>query len=45
MRHPPVRTLALVILAFNVTWGAAWSVLVLWSQDVLGMGAGRATGC
>ena len=40
-RHPPVRTLALVILAFNVTWGAAWSVLVLWSQDVLGMGAGR----
>ena len=37
-RHPPVRTLALVILAFNVTWGAAWSVLVLWSQDVLGMG-------
>ena len=38
VRHPPVRTLALVILAFNVTWGAAWSVLVLWSQDVLGMG-------
>ena len=37
-RNPPVRTLALVILAFNVTWGAAWSVLVLWSQDVLGMG-------
>jgi MFS family permease len=38
LRHPPVRTLALVILAFNVTWGAAWSVLVLWSQEVLGMG-------
>jgi MFS family permease len=37
VHHPPVRTLALVILAFNVTWGAAWSVLVLWSQDVLGM--------
>ncbi len=36
--HPPVRTLALVILAFNITWGAAWSVLVLWSQDRLGMG-------
>jgi MFS family permease len=37
-RHPPVRTLALVILAFNVTWGAAWSVLVLYSLDRLGMG-------
>lgn len=35
---PPVRTLALVIVAFNVTWGAAWSVLVLWSLDVLHMG-------
>ncbi|HET6968692.1 MAG TPA: MFS transporter, partial [Ornithinibacter sp.] len=34
----PVRTLALVILAFNVTWGAAWSVLVLYSLDRLGMG-------
>ena len=31
MRHGPVRTLAIVILAFNVTWGAAWSVLVLYS--------------
>lgn len=36
--HPPVRTLALVILTFNVTWAAAWSVLVLYSLDVLGMG-------
>jgi MFS family permease len=36
--HAPVRTLALVILAFNVTWGAAWSVLVLYSLDVLQMG-------
>jgi len=34
-----VRTLALVILAFNVTWAAAWSVLVLWSRDRLGMSA------
>jgi MFS family permease len=32
-----VRTLALVILVFNVTWAAAWSVLVLWSRDHLGM--------
>lgn len=36
--HAPVRTLALVILAFNITWGAAWSVLVLWSLDRLHMG-------
>ena len=34
----PVRTLALTILVFNVTWGAAWSVLVLLAQDRLGMG-------
>ena len=33
-----MRTLALVILTFNVTWGAAWSVLVLYAQDRLGMG-------
>jgi MFS family permease len=36
--HPPMRTLALTILAFNVTFGAAWSVLVLYAQDRLGMG-------
>jgi MFS family permease len=36
--HAAVRTLALVILAFNVTWGAAWSVLVLYSLDHLHMG-------
>lgn len=36
--HAPVRTLALVILVFNVTWGAAWSVLVLYSLDHLHMG-------
>jgi MFS family permease len=36
-RHAAVRTLALVILVFNVTWAAAWSVLVLWSRDHLGM--------
>ncbi|WP_425956059.1 MFS transporter [Xylanimonas sp. McL0601] len=35
--HAAVRTLALVILVFNVTWAAAWSVLVLWSRDHLGM--------
>ena len=36
--NAPVRTLALVILAFNVTWGAAWSVLVLYALDHLQMG-------
>ncbi|RHW27880.1 MFS transporter [Nocardioides immobilis] len=36
--HPPVRTLALVIFTFNVTFSAAWSVLVLYSLDVLDMG-------
>lgn len=36
-RHRPVRTLGLVILSFNVTWAAAWSVLVLWSRDHLQM--------
>jgi MFS family permease len=35
--HPPMRTLALTILAFNVTFGAAWSVLVLYAQERLGM--------
>ena len=37
--HPPMRTLALTIVAFNVTWGAAWGVLVLYARDRLGMDA------
>ncbi len=36
--HAAMRTLALVILVFNVTWGAAWSVLVLYSLDRLHLG-------
>ncbi len=36
--HSAVRTLALVILTFNVTWAAAWAVLVLYSTQVLHMG-------
>lgn len=36
--HPPVRTLAITIVSFNVTFGAAWSVLVLWSSERLGLG-------
>jgi len=37
VHNAAVRTLALVILAFNVTWGAGWSVLVLYSLDHLHM--------
>jgi MFS family permease len=37
MAHPPMRTLALTVLTFNVTYGAAWSVLVLYAGDRLGM--------
>ena len=37
VHHPPMRTLALTILAFNVTYGAAWSVLVLYARERLGM--------
>ncbi len=36
--NPPVRTLALIIVSFNVTWGAGWSVLVLYATVHLGMG-------
>jgi MFS family permease len=38
LAHPPVRTLALTIFTFNVTFGAAWSVLVLYATQRLGMG-------
>jgi MFS family permease len=36
--HHAIRTLALVMFSFNVTWGAAWSVLVLYATQRLGMG-------
>ncbi len=36
--NPAVRTLTLAIVSFNVTWGAAWSVLVLYAGDRLGLG-------
>jgi MFS family permease len=39
LHNDAVRTLALIIVAFNVTWGAAWSVLVLYALDHLGMGS------
>jgi MFS family permease len=35
--HPPMRTLALTIFTFNVTFGAAWAVLVLYAGERLGM--------
>ncbi len=36
-RHPAVRTLTITIVTFNVTFGAAWSVLVLYARDHLGL--------
>lgn len=38
IHHAAVRTLALTILIFNITFGAAWSILVLYAQDRLGLG-------
>ena len=35
--HPPMRTLALTIFTFNVTYGAAYAVLVLYAGERLGM--------
>jgi len=37
--HPAIRTLAITIFTFNVTFGAAWSVLVLYARQRLGMSA------
>ena len=37
--HPAIRTLAITIFTFNVTFGAAWSVLVLYARERLGMAA------
>jgi MFS family permease len=37
MAHPPMRTLTLTIFTFNVTYGAAWAVLVLYATQRLGM--------
>ena len=36
--HAAVRTLTITIVTFNVTFGAAWSVLVLYSLERLHMG-------
>jgi MFS family permease len=37
-RHAAVRTLVVTIFVFNITFGAAWSVLVLYSMQRLGLG-------
>jgi predicted MFS family arabinose efflux permease len=39
LHHAAVRTLVLTILIFNVTFGAAWSILVLYATERLGLGA------
>ena len=36
--HAAVRTLVLTIFIFNITFGAAWSVLVLYAAERLGLG-------
>lgn len=35
--HAAIRTLTIVIIAFNITWGAAWGVLVLWARERVGL--------
>jgi len=39
LHHAAVRTLVLTILIFNVTFGAAWSVLVLYATEHLDLGS------
>jgi MFS family permease len=39
VHNAAVRTLVLTILTFNITFGAAWSVLVLYARERLGLGA------
>ncbi len=39
LHHSAVRTLVLTIFIFNLTFGAAWSVLVLYATERLGLGA------
>jgi MFS family permease len=35
--NAPVRTLAIIIVVFNVTWAAPWAVLVLWAIERVGI--------
>ncbi len=36
--HPPVRTLTMTVVLFNITFGAAISILVLYALERLGLG-------
>jgi predicted MFS family arabinose efflux permease len=36
--HPAIRTLVLTIFIFNITFGAAWSILVIYASERLGLG-------
>lgn len=38
LHHAAIRTLVLTIFTFNITFGAAWSVLVLYAGQRLGLG-------
>ncbi len=38
LRQPAVRALLVTAFMFNITFGASWSVLVLYSSDHLGLG-------
>lgn len=38
LHHPPMRTLALTIFMFNITFGTTWGVMVLYAQERLGVG-------
>lgn len=37
-RHPAIRTLTITVMVFNITFGAAWSILVLYAVERLGLG-------
>ena len=36
--NPPIRTLTLTVVLFNLTFGAMWPMLVLYASDRLGLG-------
>ena len=36
--HPAIRTLTITIVAFNITFGAVWSIMVLYTAERLGLG-------
>ena len=37
--HPPIRTLTMTVVLFNITFGAAFAILVLYALERLGLGA------